>query len=327
MANVTPTRLLTVRDLRLVTTAPLHAAPVNGANFFVDEGECLGIVGESGSGKSLSMRAIAGLLPRCAFKQEASELSLFGTDLLSKTGETGIIDARRRLAMIFQDPSSHLNPLMSIGMQVAESAQLGRGVRRREALDLARKALEDVGVPDVKDRMSQYPDSLSGGLKQRVMIAAALVAHPRLIIADEPTTALDVTTQLQSLRLLRDLTQKFGISVILVTHDLGVISQASDRVSVFYAGQDVETGTTASVLRKPEHPYTKALMRAHPSSAEGQLDPIPGVIDRRAAMSPLCRFLPRCLGKGGVCEESLPPAHDGPDGRSSRCHFSFQGAV
>ncbi len=304
-------------------TISLHStgfAVVNGVSFSLKSGEFHGIVGESGSGKSLSVRAVAGLISDRVFDIKADRFELFGTDLLN-ANKRDAATARLSAAMIFQDPAAALNPLMRVGDQVAEAAMLGLGISRPEALEQAREALTQVALPDVDVRMRQFPDALSGGQKQRVMIAAALVARPKVIIADEPTTALDVTTQLQVLSLLKGLARESGIATLLITHDLGLVSQTCDRTTVLYAGEDVESGPTRDLIENPDHPYTQALLDSHPASTTGTLNPIPGVISPSASMSERCRFLQRCSAAGASCQAAIPGVSQS-EHRRSRCHYS-----
>ena len=303
------TPLLEVRDLAVeVTTAAGPLRAVEGVSFTLHEGEVLGLVGESGSGKTLTCRAILRLLPR-RVRIAGGSVDLAGrrvTDL----PERRLGEVRGPLgSMIFQNPGSHLDPVMTIGEQIAAPIRVHEGASRTEARRRARELLEQVGIPDSARRLDQYPHEFSGGMRQRAMIAAALACRPRLLIADEPTTALDVTVQAQILRLLLDLRDQLGLAILLVTHDLGVVAQTCGRVAVMYAGRIVEAGPKAAVLRRPLHPYTEGLIGSQPGSgAPGeQLVSIPGQPPGLAQRPQGCAFAPRCRYAEAACTTAPPP--------------------
>jgi peptide/nickel transport system ATP-binding protein len=327
--------LLDIQDL--VTEIRLRRATVHaidGVSLSVAPGECLGIVGESGSGKTMTALSIMRLLPGGG-EVVGGRIVVDGVDVAALS-ETGMEDIRGNLiGMIFQDPLTSLNPTMSIGDQIAESVRLHRGASKEEALKRAVEVLGLVGMPRPAERVSQYPHQLSGGMRQRVMIAMALACEPKLLIADEPTTALDVTIQKQILELIDSLRRRLGMSVILVTHDLGVIAGTADRVAVMYAGRIVEVGTTASIFANPRHPYTEALFEALPERAavvaEGsdlvsgragrRLYNIPGQPPDLTAPPHGCKFAARCRYVRDDCRQSEPPLTDMDGTHAYRCFF------
>jgi len=308
--------LLEVRDLEV--EIPLAAGvlyPVRGVSLSVDRGETLCIVGESGCGKSLTALAIMGLLPRRA-RRSASRLALDGIDLATAS-EAQLADLRgSRMAMIFQEPMTSLNPCYTVGNQMEEMLLRHRKVTRSEARDRAVYLLEKVGMTAAASRLAQYPHQLSGGLRQRVMIAMVMMCNPSLIIADEPTTALDVTIQAQILLLLADLRKEFGLGLLLITHDLGIVARIADRVAVMYAGQVVEEGAVATVFGEPLHPYTRGLMQCIPVPGKiargGRLGSIPGMVPSLVGRSTGCSFRERCEFRQAACEADIalrPAAH------------------
>jgi peptide/nickel transport system ATP-binding protein len=326
--------LLEIQDLRTeirLRRATVHA--IDGVSLSVAPGECLGIVGESGSGKTMTALSIMRLLPGGG-EVTGGRIVVDGTDVAALS-ETGMEDVRGNLiGMIFQDPLTSLNPTMSIGDQIAESVRLHRGASRAAALERAVEVLGLVGMPRPAERVSQYPHQLSGGMRQRVMIAMALACEPKLLIADEPTTALDVTIQKQILELIDSLRRRLGMSVILVTHDLGVIAGTADRVAVMYAGRIVETGTTASLFANPRHPYTEALFEALPERAavvtEGgpaggragrRLYNIPGQPPDLTAPPHGCKFAARCRYVREECRQTEPSLTDAGGSHAFRCFF------
>jgi len=314
--------LLQIEDLHVdfpTQVGVMHA--VDGVSLTLDEGEVLGIVGESGSGKSVTMLALLGLV---AFpgKVRAKRISFAGRDLPS------LSDAERRkvigkdLAMIFQDPTTSLNPCFTIGFQLTETLRLHLGLDRKAALRRATELLEQVGIPAAASRVKDFPHQLSGGMNQRVMIAMAIACNPRLLIADEPTTALDVTIQAQILDLLRGLQRERGMALVLVTHNMGVVAEMARRVAVMYAGQVVEERAAEELFAAPQHPYTAALLSAMPerSAGERRLATIPGMVpglyDRPAG----CLFAPRCnYDTGHLCRQR--PDLQAWAGGAVRCHF------
>jgi peptide/nickel transport system ATP-binding protein len=315
--------LLSVRDLR-VTFSHSGGEPfaaVDGVSFDVGPGQTVGLVGESGCGKSVTSLAIMGLLPRRGNRVEG-EVLLDGTDLL-RLGDRQMRDRRGRdVAMIFQDPLSSLNPVVPIGTQVAEVLERHKGMSRRAALAVSREMLDKVGIPDPDRRLRDYPHQLSGGMRQRALIAMALACEPRLLIADEPTTALDVTIQAQILALLRDLVQDTGTSLIMITHDLGVVAGLCDTVNVLYGGRIVERAERHTLFAEPRHPYTHGLLASIPrlESERGErLNPIPGSVADNLPWTGSCAFAPRCGNAIDVCLQRTPELVE-EHGRALRCH-------
>jgi peptide/nickel transport system ATP-binding protein len=302
--------LLQADDLTIdIPTALGVLNAVGGVSFSLERGETLAIVGESGSGKSLTSLALMDLLPRRAIRR-AQTLRFDGIDLLT-VSERRKEDLRGdRMAMIFQEPMTALNPAYTVGNQLMETLRRHRRVSSREARDRAVHLLEKVGITAAATRLHQYPHQLSGGLRQRVMIAMALMCGPDLIIADEPTTALDVTIQAQILRLLRDLQSEFGMAIILVTHDLGVVARTADRVAVMYAGRLVETGPVETVFARPSHPYTRGLLRCIPVPGRTKpgepLGAIPGQVPNLIGGIKGCAFRSRCGQASAACENEIP---------------------
>ena len=311
MADVLTVEALSVR----LTAMPESSSILDDVSLTVEAGEVLGIVGESGSGKSVLALSLMGLLPR-ALSMTARRLSLLGTELAGQPNEAWRARRGRDIAMIFQEPMTSLNPVMRVGAQIEEvlrwRGRLGGGAARRRALEL----LEQVEIPSARSRLHAYPHELSGGMRQRVMIAIALAADPKLLIADEPTTALDVTVQAQILDLLRALQRGTGLSLILITHDLGVIAEITDRVLVLYAGRVAEVAPVRRIFDVPAHPYTEALLGSIPDIGGGRhrLTTIPGSVPGALAMPSGCRFAPRCRYRQAACETAPPPLHrNSPD--------------
>jgi peptide/nickel transport system ATP-binding protein len=303
-------RLLEVEDLRTrikLRSGMVHA--VDGLSFAVEQGETVGIVGESGCGKTMAAMSIMRLLPARAYIA-GGEVRLDGRDLV-KLSEAEMREVRgNQIGMVFQDPMTSLNPTMTIGRQIAEVVRVHRDVSKDAAMDRAAETLEMVGLPQPKERLKDYPHQLSGGLRQRVMIAMALACDPNLLIADEPTTALDVTIQDQILRLLDRLKQELGMGIILITHDMGVIAGRADRVAVMYAGEKIETATTLDLFSHIRHPYTEALLASIPKLNQDksqELYSIPGVPPDLRKPPPACRFAPRCAFATERCRTEKPP--------------------
>jgi peptide/nickel transport system ATP-binding protein len=316
--------LLEIEDLR--TDIRLRAATVHaldGVSLTVEAGECLGIVGESGSGKTMTALSIMQLLPPGG-RIVGGSITLAGEDIAAMD-DRGMRRIRgNEIGMIFQDPMTSLNPTMTIGDQIAETVILHRGADKKTALARAVEVLGLVGMPHPAERVGNYPHQLSGGMRQRVMIAMALACEPRLLIADEPTTALDVTIQKQILELIDDLRRRLGMAVILVTHDLGVIAGRADRATVMYAGKVVETTTTQRLFANPRHPYTEALFGALPENAvdgSQRLYSIPGMPPDLTEPPPACRFAPRCRYAQDACRESEPPLDGSSSDHLYACFF------
>ena len=303
--------LLQVRDLRVEfssSSGRVHA--VNGVSFDVQAHELLGIVGESGCGKSVTSLAILRLLPKPDGRITGGTVTFDGTDLLH-LGDEAMRDLRgRQVAMIFQDPMTSLNPVTTIGEQLIEVVQAHTKLRRKAAEQRAIETLELVGLPNAKDRLKNFPHQFSGGMRQRVMIAMALIMGPKLLIADEPTTALDVTIQAQILDLIRRVAQETGAAVMLITHDLGVVAGMTQRIQVMYAGHIVETATTDELFAHPRHPYTVGLLRSIPRLDEGgsrELLPIEGLPPDLTRLPAGCPFAPRCAWAIERCLTENPP--------------------
>ncbi|HPF80026.1 ABC transporter ATP-binding protein [Nostocoides australiense] len=315
--------LLSVRDLSVVFQrhGEQPFAAVDGVSFEVRPGQTVGLVGESGSGKSVTSLAIMGLLP--ARGNRVTGVADFdGTDLL-KLSSGDMRDRRGKdLGMIFQDPLSSLNPVVPIGVQVTEVLERHKGMSRKAAMPKAREMLDKVGIPDPDRRLKDYPHQLSGGMRQRALIAMALACEPRLLIADEPTTALDVTIQAQILQLLGDLVRDSGTALIMITHDLGVVAGLCDEVNVMYGGRIVERGLRHDLFAAPRHPYTHGLLGSIPR-LDGQrgepLIPIPGSVADNLPWDHACAFAPRCFQPIDVCRSQTPGFVE--DGASAlRCH-------
>jgi len=313
--------LLEIADLSVefqTAAGPFRA--VDGISLSVDSGEVFSVVGESGSGKSVAMLAVMGLLPWTATVR-ARALDFDGHDLLGLSRRQRRRIIGRDLAMIFQEPMSSLNPCFTVGFQLGEALKTHLGLGRRERYARSVELLEMVGIPAPERRLRAFPHQLSGGMSQRVMIAMALACRPKLIIADEPTTALDVTIQAQILDLLIDLQRDTGLSLVLITHDMGVVAETAERVAVFYAGQKVEEQPVGDLFRDPHHPYTAALLAALPERAVGRRLPaiggvVPGAFDR----PPACLFEPRCRFATDRCRTVLPP-RQGEAAGYALCHY------
>ena len=293
---------------------------VDGVDYAVEDGQVFGVAGESGSGKTMSVLALLQLLPRGA--RTSGRATYEGRDLLRLSGRALRRVRGRELAMVFQDPMTSLHPMMTIGRQLSEHVRYHEGLSRRAALARATELLEEVRIPDPERALHAFPHQFSGGMRQRVAIAGALAARPKLLIADEPTTALDVTVQAGILRLLDRLRRESGLSVIMITHDLRVLSSIADHVSVFYAGRIVESGPTQELLSHPRHPYTRALLDALPHpEAEGraELQAIPGLPPSPRHRPPGCASHPRCGYARPDCAENVPPLVAVSDTRLLAC--------
>jgi len=313
--------LLRVRDLRVeFALARGTVRAVDGASFEVGRAEALGLVGESGSGKTVALRALVGLLPRTA-RIAGGTIEFEGTDVLTLDDDRRRGLRGRSIAMVFQEPMTALNPVMQIADQIAEMPLVRLGLGRRRARERALELMRLVGIPDANRRADAYPHELSGGLRQRVMIAIALSGEPRLLLCDEPTTALDVTIQDQILKLLFSLREELGVSLVFVSHDLAVIAQACRRVAVMYAGQVVETGSVDAVFREPRHPYTLGLLRSVPDvdGVRDRLSSIPGAPPDPAAPPPGCPFHPRCPFAVVECTSGEFPLRPLAGGRATAC--------
>src|SRR3954465_11694345 len=289
--------LLSIRDLKTYFyTENGVARSVDGVSFDIGQGETVGIVGESGCGKSVTALSILRLIQPPGRIEPGSRIEFEGKDLVTLPDDEMRRIPRNRISMIFQEPMSALNPVFSIGDQVAEVARIHAGLNRRKAWDRAVETLVLTGMPDAEDRAKQYPHQLSGGMRQRVLIAMALIMKPALVIADEPTTALDVTIQAQILDLLVNLQKEFGTSILMITHDLGVVAETTSRVIVMYAGEVVEEASVDELFARPHHPYTEGLMHSMPhiGHAQERLNEIPGALPAPTNWPVGCRFSERC---------------------------------
>ena len=320
--------LLDIRGLTVSFATKRGAfTAVDGVDIGVERDEVLAIVGESGSGKSVAMLAIMGLLPWTA-KVTAERMCFDGQELTALTPRQRRALIGRDIAMVFQEPMSSLNPCFTVGYQIGEALathlKLDRKARRQRVIEL----LEQVGIPDAPSRLSSFPHQLSGGMCQRVMIAMALACKPRLLIADEPTTALDVTIQAQILDLLLSVKRETGMALVLITHDLGVVGETADRVIVQYAARQVETATVADLFADPHHPYTAALLAAlpeHAASCEGRLAAIPGMVPGQFDRPPGCVFAPRCEFVQARC--SIAPVRAPAELGDALCHTPLRSGV
>ncbi|MGE0847068.1 MAG: ABC transporter ATP-binding protein [Flavobacteriaceae bacterium] len=296
---------------------------VDGVDFAVDAGEILAIVGESGSGKSVAMLAVMGLLPWTA-TITADRMEFDGKNILRMSGRSRRRIVGRDIAMIFQEPMTSLNPCFTVGFQIREALRIHLGLDRRAAHARAIELLEEVGIPEPERRLAAFPHQMSGGMSQRAMIAMALACRPRLLIADEPTTALDVTIQAQILDLLVSLQRDSGMGLILITHDMGVVAETAERVVVQYAGQQVERREVRTLFDDPGHPYSAALLAALPERAsERHLPSIPGVVPGQGDRPPGCLFAPRCRNVQDICNARKPP-RAGKEFGEALCFFPLR---
>jgi len=314
--------LLSVEDLRVefwTSRGTVHA--VNGITFDIAPGETLGIVGESGCGKSVTALALMGILPRAG--RVPTGRALFGDRDLIQLSDKEMRDIRgREIAMIFQDPMTSLNPVLTIGRQLRESIETHFDMSKREAEDRAAELIDRVGIPSAHQRLRDYPHQFSGGMRQRAMIAMALACKPKVLIADEPTTALDVTIQAQILNLLRELVAEENAALIMITHDLGVVAGMCERVNVMYAGMFMETGTTRQLFAKPRHPYTLGLLQSIPrldAGRKARLHPIEGAPRDMLRTPAACPFQPRCRFEVELSSQEVPPLEEIERGHKVAC--------
>ncbi|WP_431954995.1 ABC transporter ATP-binding protein [Actinacidiphila sp. bgisy167] len=325
------TPLLEVRDLHVeFHTRDGVAKAVNGVNYTVDAGETLAVLGESGSGKSVTAQAIMGILDMPPGRIPQGEILFQGKDMLKMSPEERRKIRGRKIAMIFQDALSSLNPVLSVGYQLGEMFRVHQGLSRKEAKAKSVELMDRVRIPAAKQRVNDYPHQFSGGMRQRIMIAMALALEPDLIIADEPTTALDVTVQAQVMDLLAELQREFNMGLILITHDLGVVADVADKIAVMYAGRIVETAPVHEIYKRPAHPYTKGLLASIPRlDQKGQeLYAIKGLPPNLLRIPTGCAFNPRCEMAQDICRTDVPTLvpvteRDGGElpGRGSACHF------
>ncbi len=305
---------------------------VDGVSFEVNEGETLAIVGESGCGKSVTANSILRLIPEPPGRI-AGSIRFQGRDLL-KASEREMRDIRgNEISMIFQEPMTSLNPVLTVGRQLRETLRLHQGLDRKAADDRAEEMLSLVGIPEARRRLSEYPHQLSGGMRQRVMVAIALACNPKLLIADEPTTALDVTIQAQILDLMKDLKRRVGAAIVLITHDLGIVAEVADRVMVMYAGRKVEEAPVAELFRSPKHPYTQGLLGAVPKlgssldGAETRLAEIPGLVPSLKERIDGCVFESRCPFVTDLCRQFSPALDLKARGHLAACHYAPKEAL
>jgi oligopeptide/dipeptide ABC transporter ATP-binding protein len=317
------TEILEVEDLVVDFHVPGgRVQAVNGISYSVSAGEIVAIVGESGSGKSVSALAVLGLVPQPPGRVSAGHVRFRGTDLTQLSGEAIRAIRGRHIAMIFQEPMTSLNPVLSIGRQLTEAMRLHLKLSAADAAGRAVELIRTVGISDPERRLKQFPHQLSGGMRQRIMIAMALSCKPELIIADEPTTALDVTIQAQILSLIEDLCRQLGVALIIITHNLGVVARYASRVNVMYAGRIVESGPAGAIYHQPGHPYTIGLLNSVPRIDRPRgtpLEPIPGMPPDLADMGPGCAFAPRCRFAVNRCRDEQPPLEDDGEGHRAAC--------
>ena len=321
-------RVLQVENLRVSfpDAGRGRVYPVDGVSFTLDRGETLALVGESGCGKSLTSLALLRLIPAPGRVESDSTIRLGDTDVLALRGDALRRIRGRRVGMVFQDPMTSLNPVFTVGDQIAEGVRAHFDVSRAEARQRALRLLQEVGIPDPAARLDAYPHQLSGGMRQRVMIAIALSAEPDILVADEPTTALDVTVQAQILEVLDRLRDTHGMAVLLITHDLGIVAGRANRVAVMYAGQIVEEAPTASLFARPSHPYTQGLFASVPriTGPVERLSPIRGSVPPPGAWPSGCRFRPRCP-KAFDRSETMPPLLPVAPDHRMRCWLAERG--
>lgn len=329
--KATPTRvgepILDVSDLKVAFQTPRGLVyAVNGVSFTLNAGEALGILGESGSGKSVSVGAVMGLLESPPAIIEG-QIDYRGTDLLNAPVSVTRSIRGDRIAMVYQDAITSLNPGLSVGYQIAELFKVHRpGTSKREGRAKAIELMERVGIHSASERVDSYPHEFSGGMNQRIMIALAIALEPDILIADEPTTALDVTVQAQIMKLLSDLRAQTGMALILITHDIGLVAENTDRLMVMYGGRPVEAGPTQTIIAQPAHPYTVGLMNSIPQQGmKGQkLEAITGSPPKLSRLPQGCVFAPRCPAAQPVCQSDIPSAYEFSHGRLSACHFAHE---
>lgn len=323
---MTETPLLEIRDLNVRFRGERTVHAINGLNLSLGQGEMLGLLGESGSGKSVTLKTLLRLLPPKRTDIDGS-IKVNGTDIMTLSGRKLSSYRGGEVSMVFQEPALALDPVYTVGDQIAETVMRHRGIGRKEAMDVALDMLMKVRIPSPERRLKNYPHEMSGGMRQRAMIALALSCRPRLLLADEPTTALDATVQIQILLLLRELQQEFGMGIIFVTHDIGVAVEISDRVAVMYAGNIVEEGSIRDIIRDARHPYTRGLLSAnlHDVAKGTRLEAIPGAPPSLETKPASCQFAPRCSMAMPSCSQGLPPFVAPGPGRRVACLLESAG--
>jgi oligopeptide/dipeptide ABC transporter ATP-binding protein len=303
---------------------------VSDVSLSLRQGRTLGLVGESGCGKSVTALSILGLLPDPPGRIAGGRILFHDRDLTALTQEELSRIRGRRISMVFQEPMTALNPVFTVGDQVAEVYRTHMGLSKQKSMERAVEMLRRVGIPDPEGRARSYPHQMSGGMRQRVLIAIALACHPEVLLADEPTTALDVTVQAQILALIRELRDELGTAVLLITHDFGVVAETADEVAVMYAGRIVEHADCETLFHSPWHPYTTGLLRSRPRPGEGaggerrRLEAIPGTVPSPADLPPGCAFEPRCSRRREICRQDAPPLEKKDQGHFARCWVSPQ---
>jgi peptide/nickel transport system ATP-binding protein len=312
---------------RLTTVFDLPGGPataVDAVSFEIGAGQTLGLVGESGSGKSVTALSVLRLVQPPG-RIVGGSVRFDGRDLLTLPEAEMCHIRGDRIALVFQEPMTALDPVFTIGDQIAETLVVHGRARRADARRQAADLLDTVRIPDASARVDDYPHQLSGGMRQRVLIAMALACRPSLVIADEPTTALDVTIQAEILGLLRDMRERFELALLLITHDLGVIAETADRVAVMYAGRIVEEGPVRAIFRQPQHPYTRGLLASIPGAGHGRLHAIDGTVPQLGALPPGCAFNPRCPDRFEPCTSAPPPDYPVGPGHRARCYLHQTG--
>jgi peptide/nickel transport system ATP-binding protein len=317
------TSLLQVKNLKVSFKKDKeYVETLSDVTFNMKQGEMLGIVGESGCGKSVTSLSIMGLLPKGFSKIHPESKIIYADNELASLTEKSLRKIRgKEIAMIFQDPMTSLNPVFTIGFQLIEMVREHTNYGKKEAFEKSVEMLQKVGIPRAREIMNEFPHQLSGGMRQRVMIAMAMSCDPKLLIADEPTTALDVTIQAQILDLMKKLQKDYGTSILLITHDLGVVSEVCDRVIVMYAGMVVEESTIDDLFENPKHPYTRGLLKSIPDieKEQSRLETIPGIVPQAEEMVSGCKFAPRCQFATDICYTIVPPKVMITDDHSTRC--------